>query len=432
VSTQSTVVVPEDDPLVVSVVSFDDEDPDVPVAPDDLDDEGESLESPPEQAAATIATPVAPNIASASLRVNRSVPRFHQVVIGSGMRGVCPLGAVTALSALCKSAPMRFVVIGAGAVGGVVGARLHQHGHEVVLVARGAHHDAVRADGLRLVAPEESVTLALTVHPSPAEVEFRDGDVVLLCVKSQDTLGVLQALEPVMPYDTPIVCLQNGVANEREGLRHFPNVYGVCVVLPAEHLEPGVVIANAAPTTGILDIGCAPTGVDATARAIADAFSSSAFASEPRADVMRWKYSKLLNNLGNAIDALLGSEARAESPGSVSTRARAEGEAVLAAAGIEAASREEDAARRGEMFRWRGPAAGVRAGSSSWQSLARGTGAIETDYLNGEIVLLGRLHGVPTPVNAALQRLANDAARRGVAPGTTPVEDVIRAVEHGE
>ena len=52
------------------------------------------------------------------------------------------------------------------------------------------------------------------------------------------------------------------------------------------------------------------------------------------------------------------------------------------------------------------PIPGVeRIGSSSAQSLARGTGSIETDYLNGEIVLLGRLHGVPTPVNAGLCRL---------------------------
>ena len=58
-----------------------------------------------------------------------------------------------------------------------------------------------------------------------------------------------------------------------------------------------------------------------------------------------------------------------------------------------------------------------RAGSSSWQSLARGTGAIETDYLNGEIVLLGRLHGVPTPLNAALCAVAGRYARQGGASG---------------
>ena len=58
---------------------------------------------------------------------------------------------------------------------------------------------------------------------------------------------------------------------------------------------------------------------------------------------------------------------------------------------------------------------GGHKGSSSWQSLARGTGSIEADYLNGEITLLGRLHGVPTPVNAMLQDVANDMARERAA-----------------
>ena len=73
----------------------------------------------------------------------------------------CDLPEPVWKSAAMSVVPERFVVVGAGAVGGVVGARLHQHGHEVVLVARGAHHDAIRAGGLRLDAPEESVTLAL-------------------------------------------------------------------------------------------------------------------------------------------------------------------------------------------------------------------------------------------------------------------------------
>ena len=75
---------------------------------------------------------------------------------------------------------------------------------------------------------------------------------------------------------------------------------------------------------------------------------------------------------------------------------------------------EEDAAAAATCS---GGAAGgrqSRPGASSWQSLARGTGSIEADYLNGEIVLLGRLHGVATPVNAALQRLANHGRARAV------------------
>jgi 2-dehydropantoate 2-reductase len=50
---------------------------------------------------------------------------------------------------------------------------------------------------------------------------------------------------------------------------------------------------------------------------------------------------------------------------------------------------------------------------------------VETDWLNGEIVLLGRLHGVPTPVNALLQRLANEAARAGRAPESLPAKEIL-------
>ena len=66
-----------------------------------------------------------------------------------------------------------------------------------------------------------------------------------------------------------------------------------------------------------------------------------------------------------------------------------------------------------------------RQGGSSWQSLARGLGSIETDYLTGEIVLLGRLHRVPTPVNDLLQRLANRMAAEGRPPGSVAAEDVL-------
>ncbi len=65
-----------------------------------------------------------------------------------------------------------------------------------------------------------------------------------------------------------------------------------------------------------------------------------------------------------------------------------------------------------------------RTGSSSWQSLARGTGSIEADHLNGEIVLLARLHGAAAPLNEALQRLAGEFARAGRAPGSLTPEEL--------
>jgi 2-dehydropantoate 2-reductase len=201
-------------------------------------------------------------------------------------------------------------------------------------------------------------------------------------------------------------------------------VYGVCVVCPAGHLQPGVVQAWSTPTTGLLDLGRYPAGVDDFATTVASVFRGATFASEARHDIMRWKYTKLLSNLGNAIEALCGPAARSTP---LAETARAEGVACLRAAGIAYVSGEDDAARRATL-RLRPIGGARRPGGSSWQSLARRTHAIEADYLNGEIVLLGRLHGVPTPVNALLQRLANEMARKGAPPGTMTVDEIARAL----
>ena len=66
----------------------------------------------------------------------------------------------------------------------------------------------------------------------------------------------------------------------------------------------------------------------------------------------------------------------------------------------------------------------ARGGGSTWQSLERRAGSVETDYLNGEIVLLGRQHGVPTPANALLQRLMADAAATGAPAGAMTAEEL--------
>jgi 2-dehydropantoate 2-reductase len=239
-------------------------------------------------------------------------------------------------------------------------------------------------------------------------------------VKSQDTVAVLGDLAAVAPVGIAVLCAQNGVANEREALRLFPDVYAQCVILPAGHLAPGVVLQYAGPCPGILDLGRYPTGADDRATQMAADLVAAGFGSAVDPHVMRKKYRKLILNLGNAIDALCGSAARQSDLG---RRAQAEADACLAAAGIEVQSTDEEK-------RWRSTI-GVRQlpgvterGSSSWQSLARGTGSIEADWLNGEIVLLGRLHGIPTPVNEVLQRESNAAARARRPPRSMPVEEL--------
>lgn len=317
---------------------------------------------------------------------------------------------------------MRFVVYGAGAVGGVIGGRLFQAGHDVSLIARGAHGAAIGDHGLRLVAPEGSVTLRIPVADQPGRLVFQPDDVVILAMKSQNTADALTALAACAPPDIVVACAQNGVENERLALRHFDRVHGVCVVTPAAHAEPGVVEVYAAPLAGSLDVGRYPAGEDGSAE-LAVAFRDAGFAAQARPDIMRFKYGKLLTNLGNAAEALFG-------PGGETTRitelARQEGVACLDAAGIDHANGAVP-----EGLRMRPITGRRRSGSSSWQSLQRGTGSVEADYLNGEIVLLGRTHGVPTPVNELLCRQMNELARDRRPPGLQAPADFLAAVTRG-
>ncbi|MBK5222309.1 MAG: ketopantoate reductase family protein [Acidimicrobiia bacterium] len=310
---------------------------------------------------------------------------------------------------------MRFVVYGAGAVGGVVAGRLYENGYDVTFIARGEHLRVIQSVGLRVDSPGGSVTLSIPAASGPAAIEWAGDEVVLLAVKGQDTVAALVALRDAAPPTIAVVCLQNGVANEREALRRFERVYAVPVMSPTGHLEPGVVQAWAHPVAGIFDIGRYPAGIDATTEAFAAAFMASGMESAPRADIMRWKHRKLLMNLGNSVQALFG---RADGASGITAAAQAEGEAVFAAAGIDVATGDEDRERRGDILQIGSIAGARRGGGSTWQSLARHQGSVETDLLNGEIVLLGRLHGVPAPVNERLQRWMAAANLAGVEPAS--------------
>jgi 2-dehydropantoate 2-reductase len=327
-----------------------------------------------------------------------------------------------------------------------------------VLIARGAHLEAIRSKGLTVASADETVTLPIPAVGDPLDAGLQNGDVVIIATKGQGTVAVLESLlaapvgsapvgsAPVGSKGTTtrtgtgtatgtststatgisIVCAQNGVNNEREALRRFEDVYGICVMLPSTHLEPGVVEQYSSPVPGILDIGRYPSGSDETSEAIAAALTESGFESLSRPDIMRWKYRKLISNLFNAVEALLG---RGQAwPEELAGSIQHEADEVLSAAGIDVASATEDQVRRGDTLTVSPINGERRSGGSSWQSLARGLGSIESDYLNGEIVLLGRLHGIPTPVNAALQQLANEAARSKTPPGTLTAENLLARI----
>jgi 2-dehydropantoate 2-reductase len=308
---------------------------------------------------------------------------------------------------------VRYVIVGAGGIGGAIGGRLADTGHDVVLVARGSNAEALRTNGLRLALPDRVIVAHLPVVEEVGRLTLQPDDVLLLTAQSQDTAGLLAALA-VLPVATttstagqllPLICAQNGTSNEREALRLFTYVHGMNVVLSATRLAPGRVAAEGWPVTGVLELGRYPTGSDDHDVAVAADLTASGFIVDVREDVMQWKRTKLLGNLNNALQAMCGPDLSPEDDAVVAgvrRQAVDEARACFAAAGQSIIGPDEWDARRAAVSSR--PVEGEeRAGSSTWQSITRGAGAVETDYLNGEIVLLGRLHAIPTPTNEHIQ-----------------------------
>ena len=313
---------------------------------------------------------------------------------------------------------MRYVIYGAGAIGGTIGAKLAQNGREVALIARGPHLEAMRNDGLTLRTPDETVTQKIAVAGHPDEIDWRADDVAVLAMKTQDSADALMALRS-SAGDVTVVCAQNGVANERMAARLFSRVYGMVVWLPGTHLQPGEVIAHSSPIAGILHAGRYPTGTDDLIETVAADLRASGFASQPNDKIMRLKYAKLLSNLLNTVQALSSGGV-----GDIVRAIREEANAVYAAAAIDVAGRDELQDRVKGITVKPVPGFESHRSGSTWQSLSRG-GSLETDYLNGEIALLGALHGVPTPYNRMLQSAAAEASREGREPGSYTPEELL-------
>lgn len=137
---------------------------------------------------------------------------------------------------------MRIAIMGTGGVGGYFGGRLAAAGHEVAFVARGAHLQALRARGLRVVSPKGHLTLdRVRATDSPSSVG--PVDVVLLTVKMYDLASASEAIAPLVGADTAVITLQNGVeavevVRARVGDAH--DAGGVAYVAAVIE-EPGVI-----------------------------------------------------------------------------------------------------------------------------------------------------------------------------------------------
>jgi 2-dehydropantoate 2-reductase len=147
---------------------------------------------------------------------------------------------------------MRIAVMGAGAVGGLLGGRLALFGEDVHLIARGSHLEAIRARGLRLHTPDGDETIQAPASADPAAVGACDA--VLFCVKSYDTEEAAERCAPLLRAGTAVLSLQNGVDNEQRiaAVTGPGHVLGGVAFVFAEVSEPGVITQTGSPPRLVL------------------------------------------------------------------------------------------------------------------------------------------------------------------------------------
>lgn len=317
---------------------------------------------------------------------------------------------------------MRYIIYGAGGIGSIMGGHLLRTGHGAVLIGRPGHVDAIKARGLRLTTPTAEYIVPIPAYTGPEQIEFRPDDVVCLCMKGQDTEAAVKALKKQVE-DVPVCCFQNGVRNEETVARYFPRVYGAMVRVGAVYLDDGEVIARRDPP-GWYIIGRYPAQADPFAEEIARGIREAGYFVRTVEDAMPYKWGKLMANLGNAIGAI--SNGSWKETDFIYKAVAAEAEAVVKKAGIKVISQQEVADSWPEITAPLKGQLNTEAQSSTWQSLARRQGHVETEFLNGEIVRVAKRVGMEAPLNAKLVEIAEQMAADGDTPGKYPPPELAR------
>jgi 2-dehydropantoate 2-reductase len=318
----------------------------------------------------------------------------------------------------------RFIIYGAGGIGGVIGGHLAMAGRDVVLIGRPNHMNAVRQHGLKLIKPDGTHTISINTASSPAEIRFQTGDVVLLTMKTQDTEPALRNLHEAVE-DIPVFCVQNGVRNEEFAARHFSRVYGVRINIGAVYINPGEVICRRDPP-GWAIIGRYPAGVDNLAETVGEELRKAGLYVLVTPDVMPYKWGKLMSNLLNAVGAITNDSF--SNTRKIIQATQFEATQILSEAGIRWLSEEQ--IRQAWPDFGAKPKASMKTEeqSSTWQSLARQQGSVETEYLNGEILRVAAKLGKTAPVNEKILAIVQEMAVKREKPGkytTVELEKIL-------
>lgn len=325
---------------------------------------------------------------------------------------------------------MKICIVGAGAIGGMLGVKLALSGHDVTLILRGANLAAVKANGLKLIEENGNVLLAQPIRATSVIAEAGVQDLIILALKAHQVTAVAAELPALMHANTRVVTMQNGIpwwyfqkipgalaqpylgravhAVDPDGLiaQHIPvdSVIGSVVYPASEVIEPGVikVIEGNRFTLGEIDGGDTPS-----IRAVSDAFKAAGFKAPISSDIRSEIWLKVWGNLSfNPISAL--------------THATLEDICIFPATRELAANMMTEAQRIGEKLgvqfkvsldkRIAGAQAVGQHKTSMLQDVEMGR-QLELQALVGAVMELGQITHTPTPTINAVYALASLLAK---------------------
>ena len=332
--------------------------------------------------------------------------------------------------------PNRYIIFGAGAMGGIVAGFLVRAGMSVVCVARPFQAEALRS-GFVIKETGEEIRAQARAVTSVKDIVPKRGDLVILMTKSQATRGAIEELSAVYDRETPVLCLQNGIRNESITCERFERVYAGLLMWSGVQLKPDEIFLSFGRE---VSIGCYPTGLDSLASHCCDDLARAGFDTLASEHVMAMKWGKLVANLNNATHTITGywleRGMKDADMRELMLAVREEGLIVLDAEGIEVEPPPGEPSQiriLGMTEKLRRPLKSYstddalpperRTYSSMWQDIYLGRKTSEIEFLNGEIIELGKKHSIPTPYNSTLAEVINRMIAEHIKPGLyTPAE----------
>ena len=325
---------------------------------------------------------------------------------------------------------MKYAVIGLGAVGSIIGGLLAKSGLNVVLIGKKSQVEIINKKGIKIDGINGSIIVENVIASSDL-ASLDDIDVIIICVKSNDTQNLANSLKDHIKKSASIVSLQNGIRNSTILEKTTGNrvVSGV-ILFNALYSKPGEVSLT---IKGGLVLEADESYMEFI-RPITNSFNKTGLNSKTVNHIQGCQWNKLIVNLQNAVTALTGQTIK-ESIVNNDSRAiliatMKEGINVLKQSGISLKTLPDidpkKMVRRLSLFN----SALIRIGSrfmglkenartSMWQSLSRGK-PTEIDYINGEIVNLAKKNNLKAPINLKLVELVKKAEKERIKNSFEP------------